>query len=63
MARVMYDHSASSIDELSVKHGERVSVLDDTRNWWRIKNKMGAEGFVPRTILELIGEEETGTIL
>ena len=62
MAKVLYDHSASSLDELSVKSGERVEILDDTRNWWRVKNKMGGEGFVPKTWLEPISKEDPGMI-
>ena len=29
-------------------------MLDDTRKWWKVKNRFGSEGFVPSNLLEPI---------
>ena len=40
------------IDELNVKRSEKVEVLNDKTNRWLVKNRMGAQGYVPAIILE-----------
>ena len=44
------------MEEISAKANEKVEVLDSSENWWYVRSKMGAKGFLPSTILELIGE-------
>lgn len=50
--RVLYDFQARNSKELSVKQGEEVAVLLDSRQWWCVRNTEGAIGFVPNTIVE-----------
>lgn len=45
---------ASALEELSVHRGEKVEVLDDSRNWWQVKNRFGATGYVASNMLEVI---------
>ena len=45
---------ASALEELSVHRGEKVEVLDDSRNWWKVKNRFGATGYVASNMLEVI---------
>lgn len=46
--------TATSEKELSIFRGEYVEVLNDTRNWWLVRNKRGNGGFVPSNMLELL---------
>ena len=51
------------MEEISAKANEKVEVLDSSKNWWYVRSKMGARGFLPSTILELIGgtnKQQTG---
>ena len=54
VAKVMINFTATSEKELSITRGELVQVLNDTRNWWLVKNKHGSRGFVPSNMLELV---------
>ena len=45
---------ASSLEELSVHRGEKLEVLDDSRNWWKVKNRLGATGYVASNMLEVL---------
>lgn len=50
--RVLYDFQARNSKELTVRQGEEVSVLLDSRQWWCVRNSEGSIGFVPSTIVE-----------
>ncbi|KAM3936073.1 epidermal growth factor receptor kinase substrate 8-like protein 3 [Leptodactylus fuscus] len=50
--KVAYDFEARNERELSVKTGDSVKVLDQTRQWWMVENIQGQRGFVPNNILE-----------
>lgn len=43
---------ANNDKELTVKMYDLVEVLDDRRNWWKVKNYNGQIGHVPNTILK-----------
>ena len=45
---------AWALEELTVHRGEKVEVLDDSRNWWHVKNKFGATGYVASNMLEVL---------
>lgn len=49
---VIHDRQANNEKELSVKTGELVEVLDDKRNWWKLRNFYGNVGHAPVTILK-----------
>ncbi|TRY82722.1 hypothetical protein DNTS_018780 [Danionella cerebrum] len=49
-AKSKYDFVARNNTELSVLKDE---VLDDRKQWWKVRNGAGAMGFVPNNILEL----------
>jgi len=44
--------------ELSVRRGELIEILDDSKNWWRARNFQGKIGHVPNNILEEIDIEQ-----
>ncbi|KAL5108460.1 Epidermal growth factor receptor kinase substrate 8-like protein 2 [Taenia crassiceps] len=52
VARVMRDFVAESEQEISLKAGEYVEVLNDSLNWKRLRNRNGLEGYAPYTILD-----------
>ncbi|XP_069046429.1 epidermal growth factor receptor kinase substrate 8-like protein 3b [Lepisosteus oculatus] len=54
--RVMYDFMARNNQELSIMKGDIVQVLDDSRQWWRVRNIREEEGFVPHNVLESMEE-------
>ena len=33
--------------ELSMLRGEVLTLLDDSKSWWKVKNKIGKTGYVP----------------
>jgi actin cytoskeleton-regulatory complex protein SLA1 len=53
-ATALYDFAADGEDELSVKEGERLLVLErDGDEWWKCQNTDGVEGVVPASYLEV----------
>ena len=52
---MLHDHYPETVEEISVKASEKVEVLDSTKNWWKVRSRMGAIGRIPNNKLELIG--------
>lgn len=48
---VVHDRQANNEKELTIKAGELLEVLDDKRNWWKLRNFYGNIGHAPVTIL------------
>lgn len=46
-----YDFQARNSSELSVKQRDVLEVLDDKRKWWKVRDSLGQEGYVPYNIL------------
>lgn len=42
-----YDYQSQGTQELSLKKGDRLLLLDDSRHWWRVLNSDNMTGFVP----------------
>ncbi|KAG9022309.1 cytoskeletal protein binding protein [Tulasnella sp. UAMH 9824] len=54
VAIVLYDFEAYADDELTVKEGERLNVLDkENDDWWKCCNLNGNEGVVPAAYLDI----------
>jgi myosin-1 len=50
---VLADYTASSSEELSIRHGEVLKICKMNEDgWWLAENKSGKTGFVPYTYLE-----------
>ena len=45
---------AAALEELSIHRGEKVEVLDDSKNWWMVKNRFGTTGYLPCNLLEVV---------
>ncbi|XP_039604514.1 epidermal growth factor receptor kinase substrate 8-like protein 3b isoform X2 [Polypterus senegalus] len=56
--RVMYDFVARNNQELTVMKGDLVEVLNNTKQWWKVRDMKGEEGFVPNNILESTQEQQ-----
>lgn len=53
-ADALYDFDADGDDELSVKEGEHLVVVErDGDEWWKCRNSHGVEGVVPASYLEV----------
>jgi hypothetical protein len=49
---VMYDFDGTDEEELSVKEGEKVTILKDVGEWLYVRNAAGEEGYVPASYVE-----------
>ncbi|XP_038152095.1 epidermal growth factor receptor kinase substrate 8a isoform X3 [Cyprinodon tularosa] len=52
-AKAKYDFVGRNNTELSVLKDELVEVLDDRKQWWKVRNGCGESGYVPNNILEI----------
>ncbi|OCT91862.1 hypothetical protein XELAEV_18014919mg [Xenopus laevis] len=52
LMNVLHDFEARNNRELSVRRGDIVKVLDQSRQWWMVQNSQGHQGFIPSNILE-----------
>ncbi|RWS16533.1 cytoplasmic protein NCK1-like protein [Dinothrombium tinctorium] len=42
-----YDYTAQGSQELDLKKNERLTLLDDSKHWWKVLNSKNVSGFVP----------------
>nr|XP_057923420.1 epidermal growth factor receptor kinase substrate 8a isoform X3 [Doryrhamphus excisus] len=52
-AKSKYDFVGRNNTELSVLKDEVVEVLDDRKQWWKVRNGDGSVGYVPNNIVEV----------
>ncbi|KXS20463.1 hypothetical protein M427DRAFT_376027 [Gonapodya prolifera JEL478] len=60
LLRAISSHIAASNDELALRAGDVVILVDASDDgWWLVRDAQGREGFVPRTFLEdeVVGQE------
>ncbi|XP_064636639.1 tyrosine-protein kinase Tec-like isoform X2 [Lineus longissimus] len=51
----LYSFDASDEQDLSLIQGEEYIVLDDSReHWWKARNAMGQEGYIPANYVETV---------
>ncbi|XP_068116924.1 epidermal growth factor receptor kinase substrate 8-like protein 2 isoform X2 [Hyperolius riggenbachi] len=61
-AKIRYDFTARNANELSVLKDEVLEILEDNKQWWKLRNKIGQEGYVPYNILDVVSTEEANQI-
>ncbi|VDM75962.1 unnamed protein product [Strongylus vulgaris] len=61
---VKYDYLAQEEQELTIKKNERLRLLDDSKNWWKVINDSNNVGFVPSNYVrrESLVDKAKGTI-
>ncbi|KAL2805555.1 epidermal growth factor receptor kinase substrate 8-like protein 2 [Daubentonia madagascariensis] len=58
--KILYDFTARNANELSVLKDEVLEVLEDGRQWWKLRNRSGQAGYVPCNILAEARPEDAG---
>uniref|UniRef100_A0A8C5XTI5 Epidermal growth factor receptor kinase substrate 8-like protein 2 n=1 Tax=Microcebus murinus TaxID=30608 RepID=A0A8C5XTI5_MICMU len=61
--KILYDFTAHNANELSVLKDEVLEVLEDGRQWWKLRNRSGQAGYVPSNILDEVRPEDAGAAL
>ncbi|XP_053304689.1 epidermal growth factor receptor kinase substrate 8-like protein 2 isoform X2 [Spea bombifrons] len=58
-AKIRYDFTARNANELSVLKDEVLEVVEDNKQWWKLRNRARQEGYVPYNILDVVSNEES----
>ncbi|XP_036615925.1 epidermal growth factor receptor kinase substrate 8 isoform X1 [Trichosurus vulpecula] len=59
-AKSKYDFVARNSSELSVMKDDILEILDDRKQWWKVRSGSGDSGFVPNNILDIVKPQEPG---
>ena len=46
-AVAIYDYTATESEELTIKKDEKLTIIDDSKRWWRVENSRRKTGYVP----------------
>ncbi|XP_061532925.1 epidermal growth factor receptor kinase substrate 8-like protein 2 isoform X1 [Phycodurus eques] len=57
-AKIRYPFVARNANELSVLTDEILEVIEDDKQWWKLRNRSGQAGYVPYNILDVVKIEE-----
>ncbi|XP_051975393.1 epidermal growth factor receptor kinase substrate 8-like protein 2 isoform X1 [Xyrauchen texanus] len=57
-AKIRYHFVARNANELSVLQEEILEVLEDDKQWWKLRNRSGQSGYVPYNILDVVKLED-----
>ncbi|XP_078405217.1 epidermal growth factor receptor kinase substrate 8-like protein 2 isoform X1 [Cetorhinus maximus] len=52
--QIVYDFVARNANELSVLKDEILEVVEDNKQWWKLKSKFGEIGYVPFNMLSVV---------
>jgi len=47
-----YDYNAQDKQELQIKKNEKLVLLDDSKQWWKVENSQRQSGFVPSNFVK-----------
>ncbi|XP_074781923.1 LOW QUALITY PROTEIN: epidermal growth factor receptor kinase substrate 8-like protein 3 [Athene noctua] len=56
LVRALYEFQGRNPQELSIRMGDTLQVLDQRRKWWLVQDNRGEKGYVPSNILEPLGQ-------
>ncbi|XP_062318434.1 epidermal growth factor receptor kinase substrate 8-like protein 2 isoform X2 [Osmerus eperlanus] len=57
-AKIRYHFVARNANELSVLQDEVLEVIEDDKQWWKLRNRSGQAGYVPYNMLDVVKLEE-----
>ncbi|KAJ8251986.1 hypothetical protein COCON_G00212980 [Conger conger] len=57
-AKIRYHFVARNANELSVLQDEVLEVIEDNKQWWKLRNRSGQSGYVPYNILDVVSLEQ-----
>ncbi|XP_050767139.1 epidermal growth factor receptor kinase substrate 8-like protein 3 [Gymnogyps californianus] len=60
LVRALYEFQGRNPQELSIRMGDTLQVLDQRKKWWLVQDSRGAKGYVPSNILEPLGQGHGG---
>jgi len=49
-----YDYQAKDDKELNIRKNERLILLDDSKQWWKVQNNQNQSGFVPSNYVKKV---------
>uniref|UniRef100_A0A0N4Z6L9 Cytoplasmic protein NCK1 n=1 Tax=Parastrongyloides trichosuri TaxID=131310 RepID=A0A0N4Z6L9_PARTI len=52
---VKYNFEATGPNELSIKKNQKLRLLDDSKDWWKVQDENNATGFVPSNYVRRLG--------
>ncbi|XP_069564366.1 epidermal growth factor receptor kinase substrate 8-like protein 2 isoform X1 [Brachyistius frenatus] len=58
-AKIRYHFVARNANELSVLQDEILEVIEDDKQWWKLRNRSGQAGYVPFNILDVVKVDES----
>ncbi|XP_063800852.1 epidermal growth factor receptor kinase substrate 8-like protein 2 isoform X2 [Pseudophryne corroboree] len=61
-AKIRYDFTARNANELSVLKDEVLEILEDNKQWWKLRNRIGQEGYVPYNILDVVSTDDNNQL-
>ncbi|XP_053175012.1 epidermal growth factor receptor kinase substrate 8-like protein 2 [Scomber japonicus] len=53
-AKIRYPFVARNVNELSVLQDEILEVMEDNKQWWKLRNRSGQSGYVPYNMLDVV---------
>ncbi|XP_072308345.1 epidermal growth factor receptor kinase substrate 8-like protein 3 [Eucyclogobius newberryi] len=53
----MYDFTSRNHRELTIAKGDMVELLDKSKQWWKVRDAQGDEGYVPNNVLQFLNEQ------